>query len=112
MLSDFWDKGFDKGLKIAGARHDFIAFRLYDRRELELPAGNLLKVEDPETGQTMLLDLKYSGLKERYRGTVRGHFETFSDSLKRYNVDYIEVDTSGEYISTLVKFFKKRERRR
>lgn len=111
-ISDFWDRGFDTGLKIAGARHDFIALRLNDRRELELPPGNLLNVIDPETGRSILIDLKAPGFRDRFRQAVEDNFKAFSDGLKRYNIDYIEADTSGDYISALVKFFKRRGRRR
>lgn len=111
-LSDYWDEGFDTGLKIAGARHDFIAIRLNDRRELELPPGNLIDMFDPETGQKMLVDLGAPGLRQAYKRMSEKILKTFHDSMKRYNIDYIEVDTSGEYIGTLVKFFKMRGSRR
>jgi len=111
-ISDFWDSGFETGLKIAGAKHDFIAVRLYDRRELELPPGNLMNLYDSESGKSILVDIGRNGFRENFKKSVETEFKRFSESLKKYNIDYIEADTSGEYITSLVKFFKMRSGRR
>lgn len=111
-ISDFWDSGFETGLKIAGARHDFIAIRLYDRRELELPPGNLMNLYDSESGKSLLIDIGKTEFRDNFKRSVEAEFKRFSESLKKYNVDYIEADTSGDYITSLVKFFKMRGKRR
>ena len=112
MISDFWDRNFEMPLKIAGARHDFVAVRLADRREMELPEGNLLEIRDAESGRDLTIDLRSNGLLSAYREAVSRNFEELHNIFKRYNVDYIEADTSGQYINSLVAFFKKRGRRR
>jgi len=112
LISDFWADGFDTPLKIAGARHDFVSVRLTDRREQNLPEGNILSIQDTETGRKLSLDLKAPGLIEAYRRSVRKDFNRLKDKLKRFNVDYIEVDTSGEYVNALAAFFHKRARMR
>ena len=112
LISDFWDQDFDTGLKIAGRRHDFIALRLTDRREHELPEGGLLEITDPETGERMVVDLKAAGFRSAFREAVGRNFSQLRDKFKRYNVDYIEVDTSGDYIDSLVRFFKMRGKKR
>ena len=112
LISDFWDSGFDAGLKIAGAHHDLIALRLTDRREHQLPRGNLLKLYDPESGRMTVIDLKKPGLRRRYADAVDRHFSQFSDNMKRCNIDLIDVDTSGDYVDSLVKFFRYRGSRR
>jgi uncharacterized protein (DUF58 family) len=112
LISDFWDRDFDTGLKIAGARHDLVSLRLTDRREHELPDGNLLEIVDPESGRNLILDLKASGLKEAYFKLVKRDFTELKNKFKKYHIDYIELDTSGDYINSLVRFFRLRERRR
>jgi len=112
LISDFWAPNFETPLKIAGARHDFIAVRLSDRREHALPEGNLLALQDAETGQEIILDLKKPGLLNAYRKTVKNDFARLQDRFRRFNVDYIEVDTSGEYVDALAAFFHKRTRKR
>lgn len=112
LLSDFYDENFDTGLKIAGARHDLVALRLHDRRELSLPDVNLLELTEAETGKSLIVDLKTPGLLTKYKKTVTGHFDSLKNTFKRYNIDHIDVDTSGEYINSLVTFFRKRSRKR
>ena len=112
LISDFWDHNFDTGLKISGARHDLIALRITDRREHILSPGNILQIQDPETGRRLIIDLKAAGLKNAYQSAVGENFTRLKDKFKRYNVDYIEVDTSGNYLNSLVKFFRQRSRKR
>ncbi|MBC8278653.1 MAG: DUF58 domain-containing protein [FCB group bacterium] len=112
LISDFWDRDFETPLKVAGARHDFVAVRLVDRREIELPEGNLLKIRDAESGKNITVDLKSPGLLSAYREAVLRSFSGLQDVFKRYKVDYVEIDTSGQYVNSLVAFFRKRGRRR
>lgn len=108
LISDFWDSGYDTGLKIAGAKHDLIALRLNDPREMELPPAGLLDIIEPESGKRMIIDLKSQGMRAAFQGAVRKDFESLAGRLKRYNVDYIQVDTAGDYVNSLVRFFKRR----
>ncbi|MBC8204760.1 DUF58 domain-containing protein [bacterium] len=112
LISDFWDSGFDSGLKIAGAHHDLITVRLTDRREHLLPKANLLYLYDPESGGTAVVDLGKRELRNKYQSIVQKHFRQFSDNMKRYNIDLIDVNTSRDYIDSLVKFFRMRGRKR
>jgi uncharacterized protein (DUF58 family) len=112
LMSDFWASDFDTPMKIAGAKHDLVALRLSDRREKELPPGNLLELWDPETGARKILDLRKRDFRETYRSAIVSNFQVLREKFKRCNVDYIEVDTSGDYINSLVKFFRKRARKR
>jgi len=112
LLSDFYAENFDTGLKIAAARHDLVTLRLHDRRELNLPELNLLELTDAESGKSLLLDLKSPGLLSAYKKTVARHFDSLKNTFKRFNIDNIDIDTSGEYINSLSAFFRKRARRR
>jgi uncharacterized protein (DUF58 family) len=112
LISDFWTSDFDTPLKIAGAKHDLVALRLSDRREKELPPGNLLELFDPESGKRLIIDLKRKDFRNSYRRAISENYSLLQEKFKRCNVDYIEADTSGSYIDSLVKFFRKRARRR
>ena len=112
LISDFWDKDFDTPVKISGARHDFVAIRLFDRREINLPPGNLFNLTDSESGRTMSVDLRAANLREKYRRFVNNHFLQTKLKLQKYGIDYLEVDTSGDYVNSLVGFFRKRGKKR
>ncbi len=112
LVSDFWDAEYDAGLKIAGAKHDLIALRITDPRERRLPPAGLLKVRDLETGRRLVLDLHSPAFRDAYRDTVNRDFADLLNKLNRCSVDYIEVDASGDYINSLVLFFKRRGTKR
>ena len=112
LISDFWGKDFDTPMKIAGARHDFVAVRLFDRREMNLPQGTLIRLTDSESGRMMSVDLRTATLRERYRQASEDHFSRIKLNLQKYGGDYLEVDTSGDYVNSLIGFFRKRGKKR
>ena len=48
ILSDFVDSGYERALGVLRARHDVIAFHLWDPCEAEVPAAGLVRLTDPE----------------------------------------------------------------
>ena len=70
IVSDFMDKGFDNALKIAGNKHDLVALRVYDKRELELPKIGLAKVYSKETGKNMWVDTSSRKVRDKDRKSV------------------------------------------
>jgi uncharacterized protein (DUF58 family) len=111
LLSDFLDRDYEKALKRTGRRHDLIAVQLTDPREAELPAVGLLEVEDPETGQHLLLDTSSRAVREAYAKTSRAGSETLRQAARSAQIDLIQVTTDGSHLDALIRFFKLRERR-
>src|ERR1017187_8614694 len=46
LISDFMATGYKDALKIANKKHDLVALRIFDKRELELPDIGLIKLKD------------------------------------------------------------------
>jgi uncharacterized protein (DUF58 family) len=59
LISDFIATGFEKKLRVANQRHDVIAPRITDPREVELPAVGLIQLEDPETGRMIVWAIEH-----------------------------------------------------
>jgi uncharacterized protein (DUF58 family) len=111
LLSDFLDREYERALKRTGRRHDLIAVQLTDPREAELPAVGLLEVEDPETGQHLLLDTGSRAVREAYAQTSRAGSEVLRQAARSAQIDVIQVTTDGSHLDALIRFFKLRERR-
>jgi len=112
LVSDFRDDGFEKALAVAGRRHDLIAVRLADAREAELPAVGLLELEDPETGERVLVDTSKATFRAAFK-SVNGRRRAVLDrTLRRSKVDVIDVETGRPYVKALMRFFRDRMRRR
>jgi uncharacterized protein (DUF58 family) len=111
VLSDFLDEGFDRAFKAAGRRHDLIAVRITDPREVELPPVGLVELEDAETGARRLLDTGSVLVRQGLRDRARQRAEALRQLAHSAGVDLVEVSTDGDHLEALTRFFRLRERR-
>ncbi|MDA0327966.1 MAG: DUF58 domain-containing protein [Gemmatimonadetes bacterium] len=112
LVSDFQDTGFEKALAIAGRRHDLIAVRMGDERERELPPLGMLELEDPETGERVVVNSSNPDFRSSFAEvTARGR-AGLDRSMRRSRVDVIDVETGRPYVKPLMRFFQERMRRR
>ncbi len=109
LLSDFQDTGYDRALGILRARHDVIAFHLFDPCEMEMPAAGLVALEDPETGERRVVDTSDPEVRRRLRSVA---LSEAAEAFRRARVDSLPLSTAESYERPLAAFFKARERRR
>ena len=73
VISDFISApGWERALDLLNRRHEVIAVRLVDPREVELPDIGPLIVEDAETGEQLYVDTGDRAFRRRLRGGRRG----------------------------------------
>jgi uncharacterized protein (DUF58 family) len=105
FISDFIDTGFQKDLGNVAQRYDMVALRCLDRYEIKLPALGFLNIEDSETGQHLLINLKKtSELQSFFENRIKiqnGYF-------KKYGIDFVDLSINQPFIDTLVNFFARR----
>jgi uncharacterized protein (DUF58 family) len=111
LVSDFRDQGFEKALSVASRRHDLIAVRLGDRREEELPSLGYLELEDPESGERVVVNTSSPAFRLAFREESDGRTAALDRALKRSKVDTIDVHTGEPYVKPLMRFFRERARR-
>lgn len=111
LVSDFRDDGFERALSIAGRRHDLIAVRLSDVREQELPPLGYLELEDPETGERVVVNTSSPDFRQAFEGRVARRRSELDRALRRSKVDVIEIDPGEPYVKPLMRFFQERARR-
>ncbi|MCX8073919.1 MAG: DUF58 domain-containing protein [Candidatus Binatia bacterium] len=112
VLSDFLDPEGYAALKLARQRHDLIAIVLDDPRDFELPPLGLLRLTDPETGRTLLVDSSHPQVRRRFTEQARAFAEERLRRLRACDVDTVVVRTDEPYAPALVRFFRTREKRR
>jgi uncharacterized protein (DUF58 family) len=112
LISDFFDKEYDRTLRILSRRHDLIALSVNDPREYELPDVGLLDLQDAETGATVTIDTGSAAVRKQYAAAGRARSEGLRESLRSMDIDLIEVGTSHDYLLDLIRFFKRRERQK
>ena len=111
LISDFLDDSYLRSLKIANKKHDLITIQLLDPAELELPDMGLLKVEDPETGETFWIDTSSQKSMKQLRKEIAIKQSNFRKEIKKSGIDLISISTDEDFVDPLMSFFKSRENR-
>jgi len=111
LISDFIDQDFEQSLKISSKKHDMIAIKITDQKEINLPRKGLFLFKDPESGEEYFLDLSSRALHHHFHDLQRNSSQDLTDIFNRYNVDYIHVNDEMNYEKPLFDFFLKRKRK-
>ncbi|MGE5682464.1 MAG: DUF58 domain-containing protein, partial [Bacillota bacterium] len=111
LISDFFDSGYEKILRIVGKKHDFVGIVLQDEREKSLPKVGIVKLQDAETGSIRYLDTDNLQLQKWFAQTRAEQIRQRKSLFIKSRLDSIEVQTSQSYIKPLIDFFRLRERR-
>jgi uncharacterized protein (DUF58 family) len=119
VISDFMDKAFlqeglagEETLKIANKKHDVVAIRIYDQREMDLPSMGLVKMKDAETNELMWIDTANKKVRQNYAAWNLKREATLKKIFAKCGVDTTSIRTDQSYVQPLMKLFKRRERRR
>ncbi|MEQ1856670.1 MAG: DUF58 domain-containing protein [Longimicrobiales bacterium] len=108
LVSDFRASGFEKALAVAGRRHDLVAVRLADAREEELPPLGFMELEDPETGQRVVVNTSRPAFRAAFRSLNASRRAALDRALRRSRVDVIDIRTGEPWVKPLMRFFQKR----
>jgi uncharacterized protein (DUF58 family) len=112
LISDFFDRGWERPVAIAHRRHDLVAVQVEDPRERTWVDVGLIEFEDFETGRRLVVDTSDPAARRSFeRAVITGEArrKRFFDSIK---LDAVTVTTDGSSADALVRFFRQRERRR
>jgi uncharacterized protein (DUF58 family) len=111
VLSDFMDDAYEKALQLLRKRHDVLAVGVKDPREMELPNAGYVELEDPETGETMLVDTGDAWFREAFAKEALQEDKRLTALFKRMAVDYVPViiqEDSQKTVEPLVEYFRRR----
>jgi uncharacterized protein (DUF58 family) len=111
LVSDFRDQGFDRALAVAGRRHDLVAVRIGDDREQELPPVGFMELEDPESGERVVVNTSSRVFRSAFRAVESARREALDRALRRSQVDVIDISTGEPWVKPLMRFFQGRMRR-
>ena len=112
VISDFMDTGWERSMSVARGRHDVIPVVVRDAAEDSLPAVGLLEVEDPETGETLVVDTSDRGVRARFAAAAAEDRAALQQAFRKMRMDAVEVQTGGDFVKPLAEVFRRREARR
>ena len=111
VISDFFDTDFVQPLKLLKNKHDVIALRIIDQRELEIPDIGLIELEDEETGEQLLVDTSDEQFRKNYIEQIQKHEQDLLHQLRKIKIDMVRILTDEPFEIPLKKFFKLRMQR-
>jgi uncharacterized protein (DUF58 family) len=112
VISDFQDDNYWKTLRMANSKHDVIGIQLFDPAEIEFPNLGLVKVYDPESEVETWIDSSSRNERLQHKQETLLRMERLKSQSKRIKLDLISVSTTGDYVDSLMAFFKQREKRK
>ena len=111
VISDFIDNKFADAIQIANSKHDVVAIRIYDPREMQLPPMGMAKFKDAETGRNIWVDTTNSKTRKLYEEWYRNSEKQIKTIFTRSGVDSAHIRTDEDYVRPLINMLKKREAR-
>ncbi len=113
VLSDFLDSGFERSFEVLRKKHDVIALSVVDPRETELPAVGLVELEDPETGEVLLIDTGDAAFREAFMREAKKQARSAKEMFQRMSIDYVRILIGNEFketVAPLLDYFRRRAR--
>jgi len=113
VISDFMSEpGWERPLNMMGEKHEVVAIRLIDPREMELPDVGMIVMEDSETGEQIFVDTHDAKFRKRFFDAVQKREDELAASFKRAGVDVMTLSTEDDLIKAILRFAKRRKQKK
>lgn len=109
LVSDFIDcDNAENMLRTIAKRHDLICVKVMDEAEQSLPDAGLVELEDPETGDMVLVDTSSKQVRDAFAENAQRRTEELHNFFKRNAIEFLDVFTGKPYINDIRTLFKRR----
>ena len=103
---------FEKLLRATARHHDMVCVPVSDPAERELPNVGLVELEDPETGELVLVDTSSASVRRRFAAQAEAEGEELRKFFLKTGIDTLSIDTAKPYVDEVRALFKRRARKR
>ncbi len=113
IVSDFISvPGWERPLSLLNRRHEVVAVRLLDPREIELPDVGALIMEDAETGEQLYVDTHDAAFRRRFKDAAGRREAEVNAAFGRAGVEAMSLSTEDDLVRAIVRMATLRRRRR
>ena len=109
FISDEISENQSHSLRIANKKHDFVFLRTFDSFEEGFTSEEVLKIEDPESGEQIVLDLSNPQTKQNFLKLRQDKMRQMQEVLKKNKIEALHLSTTCNIFQKLLIFFKKRQ---
>jgi uncharacterized protein (DUF58 family) len=112
VISDFISTpAWEQALGFMARRHEVVAVRLFDPSETRIPDIGLLRFQDAETGEQILVDTSDRGFRRRFLVAAQQEQDRLRATFARAGVDCLELSTEDDLVDAVVGFARMRRQR-
>ena len=109
LISDFLtSEDLSRALRVLTFKHDVVLVRISDRWERELPNVGLVEIEDPETGDILLVDTSDTKVRAEYKKLRQKEDSALDRARHQSGLDLIELSTGEQFLHPLMAFLRKK----
>jgi uncharacterized protein (DUF58 family) len=113
IVSDFISEpGWERPLELLDRRHEVLAVRLIDPREIELPAIGPVIMQDAETGEQLYVDTGDRRFRKRFQEAADARERAVTGAFRRAGVDAATMSTDEDLVRAIVRMAVLRRQRR
>ncbi len=112
VISDFFDKGFDRSLRALARKHEVVALVVNDKMEQLIPDMGVVDIQDAETGELISVDTGTYQFRQYWNKNQREDLLLRDKLLQQSQVDRVDINSSDEFVDPLIRYFESRHRRR
>jgi uncharacterized protein (DUF58 family) len=111
LITDFLvPDGWAERLRSLARRHEMIAVRLEDPREVDLPDIGITTFEDPETGAQLTVDTGDAHMRQRFREAAARQSARIDATLRSCGAEVVRLGTDGGLLFAMASFLDTRRR--
>lgn len=108
LISDFQDVHYEKALRLTKSKHDLIPILIEDPREKVLPNSGLVRLEDDETGDVMLINMSSADVRKKFQHIAMKRELDQNRLFKSIGVAPIRISVDQPYLKPLMSYFEGR----
>ena len=121
LVSDFISSGtareegkgsFERLLRATAHHHDLVCVPVSDPAERTLPDVGLVEIEDPETGELLLVDTSSAKVRREFSERALEEESRLSRMFLKSGIETLYISTDKPYIDGVRALFKRRAKKR
>jgi uncharacterized protein (DUF58 family) len=113
FISDFISApGWERPLHLLNQRHEVIAVRLWDPREIDLPDIGVVVMEDAETGEQIYVDTHDRRFRTQFAQAAQKREAALNEAFQHAGVDVLSLATDDDLVRSIIRFDALRKQRR
>ncbi|MCC5946107.1 MAG: DUF58 domain-containing protein [Bernardetiaceae bacterium] len=109
FVSDFIDEDYETALRGMIKKHDVIIVHVSDERESRFPNLGIIPLFDKESGKSMWVNTSSKRFREQFSEKLAEKSKKLQDFTRRYNANYLYLNTNEDYVPKLIKLFRVRK---